>query len=336
MKNIKKFLSILLAGISILGLSGCNLVSKTPEAIAKSVVAKVNGESITRGELDKDPTYLQQIAQLKANDPNYENEESNKDNIKSVKSQVLDNMITTRLILQEAKKLGINADDPKIAEEVQKSFDDIKKTFNNDETKFAAALKQAGYTEQSLKEGIKINSIEQKVYDKVTSDVKIDDAKAKEYYDANKFNYTQKTDTIKLAHILVKTEAEANKVIERLKKGENFGKLAKELSLDTGSKDKNGEYEVPYVNSGFDKTFMDAALALDEGKISKPVQTQYGFHVIKCIKKTEYPVKAFDTVKSNIKKTLEQSEKQTKFTNQISTWKKASKIETKKYEKNLM
>lgn len=245
-------------------------------------------------------------------------------------------MITARLILQEAKKLGINADDSKITDEVKKDFDEIKKTFNNDDTKFMAALKQAGFTEQSLKESLRINVVEQKVYDQVTKNVKIDDAKAKEYYNANKFNYTEKADKIKLAHILVKTEAEANKVIERLKNGENFGKLAKELSLDTGSKDNNGEYEVPYVNSGFDKTFMAAALALDEGKISKPVQTQYGFHVIKCIKKTEYPVKAFDTVKSDIKKTLEQQEKQTEFTNQISTWKKASKIETKKYEKNLM
>lgn len=86
MKNIKKSISILLAGIFVLGLSGCNLVSKTPEAIAKSVVAKVNGESITRGELDNDPTYLQQIAQLKANDSNYEKEDANKDNIKNIKS----------------------------------------------------------------------------------------------------------------------------------------------------------------------------------------------------------------------------------------------------------
>lgn len=324
MKNIKRSISILLAGISVLGLSGCNLVSKTPEAIAKSTVAKVNDESITRGELDNSPAYLQQIAQLKASDSNYENEAANKDNIKSIKSQVLDDMITVRLILQQAKKLGINADDPKIAEEVKKDFDDIKKTFNDDK-KFAAALKQAGYTEQGLKNDIKNNNIEQKVYEKVTKDIKVDDTKVKEYYSMNKYKYTEKTDTIKLAHILVKTEAEAKKVIERLNKGENFGKLAKELSLDDGSKDKNGEYEVPYINSGFDQTFMSAAIALDEGKISKPVQTQYGYHVIKCIKKTEYPVKAFDTVKSDIKKTLEQEQKQSKFTTEIAAWKKASK-----------
>lgn len=335
MKNTKKIISSILVGIFALGFSGCNLVSKTPEAIAKSTVATVNGEKITRGEVDSSSLYLQQIAQAKAQNANFGKDDSSNEQIKSIKSQVLEQMITEKVVLLQAKALNVNLDDPKIAEKTQKDFDDIKKTFADD-TKFADALKQAGYTESSLKVDIKNRNLQQQIYDKVTENVKIDDTKAKEYYNMNQMKYTEKPDTIKLAHILVKTEDEAKKVLERLKNGEDFGKLAKELSTDEGSKDKNGEYEVPYVNSGFDQTFMSAAIALKEGEISKPIQTQFGFHVIKTIKKTEYPVKPFDTVKEEIKKTVEQEEKDKTFNTELEKWKKAAKIETEKYAKNLI
>jgi len=138
---------------------------------------------------------------------------------------------------------------------------------------------------------------------------------------------------IKLAHILVATKEEADKVEQRLKNGEDFGKLAKELSTDTGSKDNNGEYEVPFVGSGFDETFMSTALAQAEGKISAPVQTSFGFHIIKTISKTNYPVKKFEDVKEEIKKTLLDQEKQTKYTDTMTKWRTDAKIKT--YEENL-
>ena len=79
-------------------------------------------------------------------------------------------------------------------------------------------------------------------------------------------SYTEKPNQIHLAHILVKTEDEAKKVKDRLDKGEDFAKVAKEVSTDPGSKDKGGDLgTVPYVNSGFDATFMAAAIALKEG-----------------------------------------------------------------------
>lgn len=336
MKNIKKIVSAAVICAFTLSFTGCNLVSKTPEAIAKSPVAKVGGEYITRSQLDSNSTYIQQLNQLKAQDPNVEKTDAGKEQIKQLKQKVLEQvMIPEKVIMQQSKKMNIKPDDTKIAEEVQKQFDSIKKNYSDDQ-KFKDAMKQANYTEQSLKDEIRTQVIEQKVVDEATKDITIDDAKAKQYYDANQTSYTEKPDMIKLAHILVKTEDEAKKVEERLKNGEDFGKLAKELSTDTGSKDKGGEYEVPYVGSGFDDTFMKAALALKEGQISQPIQTQFGYHVIKTIKKTEYPAKPFDKVKDEIKKTLLDKEKQEAFQKKLDQWKKDANIDTKKYEKNLI
>jgi foldase protein PrsA len=335
MKNIKKIVNMAVACVFALSFTGCSLVAKTPQAIAKSPVAKVGGEYITRSELDSNPAYMQQLTQLKTQSPDVEKTDAGKAQIKQLKQQVLDQMISEKVVLQQAKKLNINTDDKTVSDEVQKQFDDIKKGFSDDQ-KFQDALKQAGYTEQTLKANIKDRVIEQKVMDAATKEVTVSDDEAKKYYDANPYSYTEKPNMIKLAHILVASQDEANKVEERLKNGEDFGKLAKELSTDTGSKDKGGEYEVPYVGSGFDETFMKAALAQKEGQISQPVQTQFGYHVIKTIKKTEYPVKPFDSVKEDIKKTLLDQDKQTAFQKKLDQWKKDAQVETKKYENNLV
>lgn len=335
MKNIKKIVSAVMAFTTVMTFTGCSLVAKTPQAIQKSPVAKVGDEYITRQQLDSYPGYIQNLAQLKAQNADIEKTDEGKTQIKELKTQVLDSMITNLVIMQQAKKLNIDANSKEITDQVNKQFDEIKKSFNDDK-KFADALKQAGYTEQGLKDAIREKAVSDKVEEEVTKSVKITDDKAKEYYEMNKLNYTTKPDMIKLAHILVKTKEEADKVETRLKNGEDFAKLAKELSTDTGSKDNGGVYEVPYVNSGMDETFMKAALGQKEGQISKPVQTQYGYHVIKTIKKTEYPYKPYESVKAEIITTLTSQEKESTFNKKVAEWKKATTIETKKYEKNLM
>ena len=125
------------------------------------------------------------------------------------------------------------------------------------------------------------------------------------------------------------------KIKQRLDKGEDFAKVAKEASTDPGSKDKGGDLgTVPYVDSGMDATFMAAAIALKEGTISAPVQTQFGYHIIKTIKKEEYPAKSFESVKAEIKKQLEDQEKQSVVSKKVEEWKKAAKIT--KYDENLV
>ena len=82
--------------------------------------------------------------------------------------------------------------------------------------------------------------------------------------------------------------AKAEQVLSRAKAGEDFAKLAKEFSEDPGSKDKGGLYENVAVNSGFDKNFESAALALQPGQVTENlVETPFGYHIIKLEKKGE-------------------------------------------------
>ena len=85
---------------------------------------------------------------------------------------------------------------------------------------------------------------------------------------------------IKCSHILVQKQSEAIAILDKIRQGEKFGKLARELSVDSGSAKRDGN--LGYFSRGkIVKEFETAAFNLEVGKISEPVKTQYGYHIIK-------------------------------------------------------
>lgn len=87
-------------------------------------------------------------------------------------------------------------------------------------------------------------------------------------------------DKIRCSHVLVKKQSEALAVLERLNKGEKFARLARELSIDSGSAKRDGS--LGYFGRGkMVKQFEEAAFSLAVGQVSQPVKTEFGYHVIK-------------------------------------------------------
>jgi foldase protein PrsA len=85
---------------------------------------------------------------------------------------------------------------------------------------------------------------------------------------------------IKCSHILVAKQSESLVILERIRNGEKFGKLAKELSIDSGSAKKDGS--LGYFTKGMMvKPFEEAAFKLQIGEISQPIKTEFGYHIIK-------------------------------------------------------
>ncbi len=87
------------------------------------------------------------------------------------------------------------------------------------------------------------------------------------------------TNEVHAAHVLVKTEKEANAVLERLNKGEKFANIAKEVSL-CPSKKRGGDLGT-FGRGKMVKEFEEAAFALQKGQTSSIVKTKFGYHVIK-------------------------------------------------------
>jgi len=85
---------------------------------------------------------------------------------------------------------------------------------------------------------------------------------------------------IKCSHILVKKQSESLAILEKLKNGEKFGKLAREFSIDSGSAKRDGS--LGYFGRGkMVKAFEEAAFKLEVGAVSEPVKSEFGYHIIK-------------------------------------------------------
>ncbi|MEH3145350.1 MAG: peptidylprolyl isomerase [Methylobacterium frigidaeris] len=100
-------------------------------------------------------------------------------------------------------------------------------------------------------------------------------------------------------HILVESEAEAKKIAARLKGGEDFAKIAAEASKDPGSKAEGGDLGW-FTRDRMVAPFADAAFKLDAGKLSDPVKTQFGWHVIKVEEKRTKPVPSFEEMREQV------------------------------------
>ncbi len=122
------------------------------------------------------------------------------------------------------------------------------------------------------------------------------EADAKKVYE-EKISQIKPEQEVRARHILVETEDEAKAILERLKKGEDFATLAKEKSKDSNA--EGGDLGF-FTRGQMLKPFEDAAFALDVGKISDPVQTQFGWHVIKVEEKRDQALPDFDQVKEAI------------------------------------
>jgi len=155
---------------------------------------------------------------------------------------------------------------------------------------------------------------------KVTASV-TDDA-AKKRFDEEIAKFVP-SDEIHVLHILVKTEDEAKAVIADLEKGGDFAAIAKEKSLDPGSGPQGGD--LGFIGRGKTvKPFEDAAFALDAGAYTKaPVQSEYGWHVIKVTEKRKEPAPTFDAEADRIKQELAQET----MKNEIASLRAAAKID---------
>ncbi|MDX8400635.1 MAG: peptidylprolyl isomerase [Gallionellaceae bacterium] len=132
----------------------------------------------------------------------------------------------------------------------------------------------------------------------------IADATLKQEFDKQKKALTGRKE-YKVAHILVSTEKEAKSIIAKLKKKANFNKLAKAKSKDAGSKKGGGElgWTTPRA---FVQPFGEAIIKLKKGKISAPVQTQFGWHVIKLEDVRNLKIPSFDQIKAQLAKRMQQ------------------------------
>lgn len=331
MRNVRKIVSLAAIVAVLVGVPGCQLISKTAEGEKKAVVAKVGNEKITKGELDeKFAPYLTRIEKEKGKD--YVNSKEGQDAIKQQKVQFLDQVVNDKLVLQKGKELNVIPDDKTVDAKTKEMMDSSIQSVGGEE-KFKQQVQDAlGMSVDDYRKFVRdymvVQLTEEKLNENVTKDVTVSDDDASKYYNENLYQFTEKPNKLYFSHILVNTEDEAKKVKKELDAGGNFAELAKKYSQDPGSKDNGGEYKEGLEYANLDKPFLTAALTQPIGKIGEPVKGSYGYYIIKVNKKEEYKAKPFDSVKAQIKEQLVSQKKTEKFNATMEDWKKKADIKT--------
>ena len=157
--------------------------------------------------------------------------------------------------------------------------------------------------------------------DKLAKAYEITDAAIQQQYDSHRQSYVSQPEQRRVSHILIKVDDKTdeksalkiiNKIQKRLKKGESFSKLAKELSQDPGSAKQGGD--LGFFGRGvMDKAFEESAFSLKKGEISKPVRSAFGYHLIELEDIHAEKVKTFADVKESIRKELQTQQAEQTF-----------------------
>lgn len=242
MRTFRGIAAIFLAVALVFGAAGCKS--------DKGVVARVNGEDITQEQFDR--YYEQVVAQMGG--------DLDEETALAYKRQLLDLLIESTLVTQEAEKQGADLSEEAINAGISQLM--------GGETDMAVIEEQvvaAGLTMQDLRDSVR---------DQLARDFLAAAASAETSVTAMPETYAL------LSHILVNDEAFANDLYAQIQAGGDFAALASANSSDTASAIDGGSLGwAPF--SDFVPQFADAAETLAVGEVSKPVQSDYGWHIIK-------------------------------------------------------
>lgn len=128
------------------------------------------------------------------------------------------------------------------------------------------------------------------------------DAAMKKFYD-EQIGQIKPTEEVRARHILIEGEDDAKKALARVKGGEDFAKVAKELSKDPGSGAEGGDLGF-FTKDRMVPEFAEAAFALKPGEVSGLVKSQFGFHIIKLEERRAKPVPTLEQVKDRLAQAL--------------------------------
>ena len=307
----------------------------------KQVVALVNGQPIYADTLKvaaNIPDTLKAIE--KVNPKMYQLLVSSKagtEFLKSYNESVLSDLIDSVLIEQLAEKnYGIKFTDAQALQKVKEQIDQMLKSYNITMDQFSRYLQSQGYgsVEQFEKNSIftmKFTLIVNALRRAVTSTANVTDEEVKQYYNANLDSF-KTPKQVNVEHIMVNSEATANKVFQAIKTGNiTFESAASKYSLDVQTKDKNGDLGwIPATSQmpDFERKLFDAKI----GGMVGPIKTSYGWELFKVIGKKDASMQSLSEASNKIKQDL-LSQKQQKLWNDwmkgvFEKFKKESTIKT--------
>jgi foldase protein PrsA len=293
-----------------LAAAGCGGGGSTK--VPADAVAVVNGDPISRNALDvamarSKRGYTQQKRPWpKAGTPQFQ----------QIQQSALTFLVQLQELEQKAKQLGVNV----TQKQIDAKYAELEKQLGGAKN-LKTQAKAQGLTLQDVRDVvIRPNLLSNAIYKKVTEDVKVTDKDVSDYYKKNSKLY-QQPESRDVRHILVSNRALANKLYDKIKAGGNFAALAKKYSKDPGSKAQGGKLTI--VKGQTAAPFDQTAFLLDKGQVSRPIKTQYGWHIIQALSEVK-PARTtpLKDVKTAIKQQLLQQRQRAEWSKWINDTKK--------------
>jgi parvulin-like peptidyl-prolyl isomerase len=299
--SLRTIVSLLAVGALALGGAACggdDEERRSSEDVPADAIALIGETSIPRAEWEglmeraKTNYKAQNRPFPKVASPEYQD----------LKTRAVSYLVQRYQYRAEAEELDVTVSDG----DVDKRLAEIKEQgFGGDEKKFRDALRREGLTEAEAREEIRDRILQERLYEKVTEDIKVSEKDIQEHYQENKAQFTQPASRT-VRHILVKNRTRANELYRELENGGNFASLAREFSQDKGSAQQGGK--LPITKGQTVPEFDRVAFELDRGEVSQPVKTQFGWHIIEALTPIKQErVTPLEDVEDSIREQLLQS-----------------------------
>ena len=293
-------------------------VNETVNEETPEVAAYVNGEEISMAELEQFAGVRNILMQLLQSNQEFGSvilqTEAGQNVVEEFRKMKLEQLITNELLVQEAQERGIEVSNEEMNNIFDQQVNALKQQNNLNDEQLEQAIQQQGFESmQQYKDMFFENNMNgflvNKLREEVVNEVNVSDEEAKEFYDNNPQQF-ETSEQKRVSHILFDSKEKAEEVLAEINNGADFAEMAREHS--TGPTAENGG-DLGFITAneqGLDKTFRDAAMELGVGELSsEPVETQFGFHLIKVTESREAGVREFEEVKSQIKSQM-RSQKQ--------------------------
>jgi parvulin-like peptidyl-prolyl isomerase len=242
-------------------------------SLGSGVAANVAGEEITQTQLDE--VIAQAESRLKAQGQKIPAAGSQE--YQAFQQNALQFLVQRVQFDQKAEELGVSVSDKEVDERVKRV---LTQFFGGSQKKYDESLEKQGITDEQVREELRSTLLSEKIFAKVGDSVQVSDAEILAYYNANPDLYAQKASR-DVRHILVTSKTLANDLHRQLTNGADFAALAKKYSTDPGSNKTGGKLTIQRGQTV--PQFEKVAFALEVGELSKPLKTQYGWHVIEAL-----------------------------------------------------
>jgi foldase protein PrsA len=233
-------------------------------------------------------------------------------------ADVLDELITNKLVDQEIRKQGITVAAADIDAEIASLKDQYA---GGDQATWESVLAQEGVTEAELRETVRRRMGVEQIIGK---DITVTDEELQTYYDANKDYYTE-PEQVRASEIVVATLEEAQAIVTQLKGGADFAALAKEKSISEYSKENGGDLGY-FASADQPADLSKAAFALPVGQISDPIKIDEQYYVIKVIDHKATKVNALADIRDQVRKDMIASQVEQKIPEWLTNIKAKAKI----------